>query len=168
MLCCADHASHRQQGNFLSFKQNFAFSVFNRTVKFLQPPVSLSSGVTDGYGSLVFIQRVIQFPAKLPQILWGHDRHIGNTGQIGQIKNTLMGFSVAAHQSCPIQGKYYGKILNAHIMENLIKASLQKRRVHGNHWLHACRRHACRRSHCMLLCNSHIKETVRKLLFKWL
>lgn len=50
--------------------------------------------------------------------------HIGNSRQIGIIKNTLMGLTVTPHQPCTIYSKHYRQILNTHIMQDLIVGSL--------------------------------------------
>ena len=59
--------------------------------------------------------------------------HIGNAGQIGKIKNTLMRLAVTAHQTCPVNRKYNRKILNTYIMYNLVIGTLQKRGINSNH-----------------------------------
>ena len=52
--------------------------------------------------------------------------HIGDTGQIRQIKDSLMGLPVASYQSCTVNGKYHRQVLDTDIVQHLIIRSLQK------------------------------------------
>ncbi len=72
-----------------------------------------------------------------------------------------MSLSVASHQSRPVDGKDYRKVLDTDVMQHLVIGSLQKRRIHREDRPHSSRRQACRESHRMLLRDSHVKETVR-------
>ena len=51
--------------------------------------------------------------------------HIGDTGQMGQIKDSLMGLPVASYQSCTVDGKYHRQVLDTDIVQHLIIRSLQ-------------------------------------------
>jgi hypothetical protein len=37
-----------------------------------------------------------------------------------------MGFSVIAHQACPVNGKNHMKVLKCHIMDNLVISPLEE------------------------------------------
>ena len=86
--------------------------------------------------------------------------HIGNSCQVGKIKDSLVGLSIATHQPCTVNGKYNRQILNTHIVQDLVISSLQEGRVDCHHRLHASCCQPCRKGYRMLLRNSHIEESV--------
>ena len=61
---------------------------------------------------------------QLPLVFRCTDVHIGNTGQIRIIENSLMGLSVTAYQTGTVYGKYHRQILNTYIMKDLVICSL--------------------------------------------
>ena len=93
-------------------------------------------------------------------------RHIRNTGQVGQIKNALMGLAVAAHQSCPVNGKNYMQVLDTDVMQHLIVGALQERGINRYHRLQAACRQTCRKGYGVLLRDSHVEKPIREHIFK--
>ena len=165
MLCRTYHASNRQKRNITFLTEQLSLSVDNGLPVFPKPPVSGSSGITDRKGCIV-IHGKFHHSAQLPEIFRSHYRHIGDGGQIGIIKDSLVGLSVASHQSCPVYGKKDRKILDTYVMKHLIVSSLQKGGIDCHHRTQARSRHARSACHCMSLRNSHIKKAVRKLFSK--
>ena len=87
--------------------------------------------------------------------------HVGDGGQIGQIEDPLMGLPVASHQPRPVNGKDYGKILDAHVMQDLVVGPLQEGGINRHHRAEAPRRKPGREGHRMLLRDPHVKKPVR-------
>ena len=157
----AHHASHCQKGVILLLKEHFAFPVLHRRTELPQSPVGLPSRVANCQGPVVShgkIQHILQFP----QIFRSHHAHIGHGGQIGVIKDSLMGFSVAPHQPGPVNAEQHRKILNAHVVNHLVIPPLEKRGVHSHHRPQPRGCHSRRRGHRVLFCNSHIEKPARK------
>ena len=125
MLCGADHTSDCEKCDLLALHQNLALSIFNRRVKFLKSTVCLSSRIADCDRSVIR-HRKLKIPLKLPQILRGKHTHIRDTGQVRQIKDSLMRLAVTSDKSCTVKCKDNRQILNAHIMKNLVKCTLHK------------------------------------------
>ena len=92
--------------------------------------------------------------------------HVGNAGQVGQVKDPLMGLPVAPHKPRPVNGKYHREILNAHVMKHLIIGSLEKRGIDCEDRPKSSCRQPRRKSHRMRLRNAHIKKTLRVQVFK--
>ena len=94
-------------------------------------------------------------------MLRSHNDHIRYAAQIRQVKNSLMGLSVASDQACPVYRKHDRKILKRYIMDQLVIGPLKEGRVYRKYRLHSSCRKACRKGHPMLLGDSHIKKPVR-------
>ena len=77
-----------------------------------------------------------------------------------------MGLSVASHKPCPVNRENHMQVLNADIVKNLIVGPLQEGGIHCHHRLQASGRQPGRKGYRMLLCDSHIKETIRKHILK--
>ena len=75
--------------------------------------------------------------------------HVGYIGKIGQVKDSLVGLPVAAHQPRPVDGKYHRQILYTDVMQYLVIGSLQKRGIYCHNGFHAPRCQARRKRHGM-------------------
>ena len=91
-----------------------------------------------------------------------HHRHIGCAAKIGQIKDPLMGFSVASDQPGPVYRQHHRQILQRHIMDDLVIASLQKGGINRKYRLHSAGCKSCRKCNAMAFRNPHVKKPVRK------
>ena len=98
----------------------------NRSPKLLQPVVRFSSWITDRHRSITAARQISAYLTVPICFSAPSHMHVGNHGQIGQVKNTLMGLPVTAHQSCPVDGKNHMQFLDTDIMNHLVKRSLQR------------------------------------------
>src|SRR5699024_10893031 len=133
-------------------------TLFPYTTLFRSSVICRSSWIADRNRSFGKSDSKPDHIRKLPFILRGHHCHVRNHGQIGQIKNPLMSLAVTSDQSASVHGKHNRKILKGHIVNDLVKAPLQERRVHRKHRFESTCGKPCCKGHCMSFCDSHVKK----------
>ena len=103
-------------------------------------------------------QHLLEFPI----ILRRHHDEIRHGPQEGEIEQTMMGGSVRGRESGPIEDECDGQILQTDIVDDLVVAALEKRRVDRDHRVTAA--HGQSRSHRdrMLFGDADIEEPIRK------
>ncbi len=67
-----------------------------------------------------------------PFILRRTDDHVGDRGEIGQIQNALMRFSVRSDKPRAVDRENNRQILHTDIMHHLVICSLQESRINRN------------------------------------
>ena len=77
-----------------------------------------------------------------------------------------MGRPVGTDQACAIDGEPDGKLLDSHIVNDLIVGTLQEGRVNGREGLHAFGRETGGERHRMLLGDADIEGAIRELFRK--
>ena len=73
-----------------------------------------------------------------------------------------MGLPVASHKARPVNGKHHRKVLDAHVMEDLVIGPMQKGGIHRKHRPKPRRSQTGRKGNPMGLRNPHIKKTIRE------
>ena len=73
-----------------------------------------------------------------------------------------MGLSITSHQSRPVHREDYRKVLQPHIVDQLIIASLKEGRINGKHRFHASCRQTGRKGHSMFFRDAHVEKPIRK------
>ena len=96
----------------------------------------------------------------------GHQDHVRQATHIGGVECARMGWTVRAHKARAINGETDGQILQGHIVHDLIVGALQKCRVNCTKRLHSIARHAGGKCYGVLFCNTNIKRSIGKPLFK--
>ena len=81
--------------------------------------------------------------AELCFISRGHEHHAGEAAQVGDVQETMVNRSVAAHQPGAVDAKDHGQALKRHFLKNLIKGPLKKSGIDRADRLHACLGHTC-------------------------
>ena len=99
---------------------------------------------------------------KLGLVGGGHDHHVGQAGQKGDIERTRMGGAIGADNTRAVDGKADRKILDRHVMHHLVESTLQEGRVDGRERLIAFRRKPRGEGHAVLFGDAHIEATIRE------
>jgi hypothetical protein len=71
-------------------------------------------------------QRGVEHVSELVFILWGHDRHIGQTPQIGYIEMAMVSRTILSDKTGSINAKDHRQIWETHVMYDLVKGPLKK------------------------------------------
>jgi len=72
---------------------------------------------------------------KLVLILGLHDGRIGHTPQVGHVEKTVVRGAVVRREAGAVHAEHDGQILEANVVDDGIKAALQKSGVDGDHGL---------------------------------
>ena len=117
------HTAYGEQCNAALSHDPLRLPQFNGCTVFSKARISGTSGIAHRNGCF---QCHCEFHhiRQLPLVFRCTDVHIGNTGQIRIIENSLMCLSVTAYQVGTVYGKYHRQILNAYIMKDLVICSL--------------------------------------------
>ena len=107
------------------------------------------------------VHREFQHVGQLPFVFRGADIHIWDPGEIGKVKDPLMGLPVASHKPRPVHGKHYGQVLKADVVKDLVIGPLQKGGINRHNGPQAPRRKPCGKSHRMFLRDPHIEKAIR-------
>ncbi len=67
---------------------------------------------------------------------------------------------IFAHYAGPVEGKDDGQIRKTHIVDNLVKGTLEKGGVDGNYRFKALCGQTCGKGYSMLLSDSHIHKAI--------
>jgi hypothetical protein len=86
--------------------------------------------------------------------------HIGDAAQIGDIESTLMRLAIVANDAAAVNGEDYRQILDAHIVNDLIKGPLEEGRVNGNEGNEPLSSQSGSEGDGMLLTNAGIEDTL--------
>ena len=89
------------------------------------------------------------------------NRHAGNRAEITDIEQPLVRLPVAAHKTGPVHAENNVKPHQGGVMDQHIKAALQKARIHGKDRHKALLGHAGRHGDGVALGNAHVKKPVR-------
>ena len=115
---------------------------------------------------VVLLKRGTEQLAALVFVGRAGNAHVGNAAQIRNVVGTRVGGTIGTDQASAVQGKHHGQVLQCHIMNQLVIAALQKRRINRHHGLEALTRHTCGECHRMLLGNTHIVVALGKAFVK--
>ena len=75
--------------------------------------------------------------------------------------------TVRAGHAGSVEHKCDTLFVQGNIHENLIKRTVHKRRVDGNHRVQSTERHSGCRSNSVLFCDANVEDPVRKLFCEW-
>lgn len=118
-------------------------------------------GITDGDGSPVFRCR-FQHVLKFIFVFRGHDDHVGDGPEIGQVEKPVVGGSVLADETAPVEGEDDVKILEAHVMEDLVEGPLEEGGVNGDDGDEPLHGEPGGEGDAVLLGDAHVEEPVRE------
>jgi hypothetical protein len=104
----------------------------------------------------------VEHVLKFVFIFWGHDHHVRDYSKKGKIEDAMMSRAVIADNTASVNGERYRQVGQADIMYDLIKGTLQKRRIDGNNGPQAFNGHAGSKGYGMLLGYADIKKSVGK------
>ena len=104
-----------------------------------------------------------QHVAHLALVFRGHQHEVWNAAQICDIQKSVMRWAITAGHTATIETKLHIQILNADVVDQLIKPALQKRRIDRADWCQTFTRHAGGKRYAMLLGNADIERTIGKL-----
>ena len=119
-----------------------------------------SPGIADSCRSIQ-LQCCIKHLPQLIFILRHHDSHIRHLAQIREIEHPMVGRTVRAHQSGPIQAEHHRKVLQAHIVEHLVIGPLGKGGINSCHRPFSRRGYSSCQGDSMLFSNPHVKKALR-------
>ena len=95
-----------------------------------------------------------------------HHGHIRHAAQFCDIENTLMCCAVRPYDAAAVDGKHHRKILQRHVMNELIECTLQEGGIDRYNWLHTAACQTSSISDSMLLGDGHIAIAVGKVFLK--
>ena len=64
-------------------------------------------------------------------VLRGHQRHVRDAAQVGEVEDAVVRPAVVADQAGPVQKEAHGQVLQGDIVDDLVVRALQKRRIDG-------------------------------------
>src|SRR5947209_3266250 len=102
----------------------------------------------------------VEHMAQFFLVFRSHELYIGNWTQKRDIKDTMLCWPIFTNNTCSIHCKDNMQILHTDVMYNLIKCSLQERRVDRDNWQHTTYSQTTRKSDRMLLRNANIKVAI--------
>ncbi len=117
-------------------------------------------GIAQGHGTVV-PDGGDQHSTQLIFIPGAHDRHVGQSPEIAEVEEAVVGGAVFAHDAAPIQGEHHRKPLDADVMENLVEGPLQKGGIDGHHRAHAFGGQPRREGDPVLFRDPHVVKPVR-------
>ena len=121
-----------------------------------------SPGIADGHGAFELKKGPPQHAPQLREA-GGTEDGIARQGREKQgIKAAVVGLPVGSHQARPVHAQDHMELLQGHVVDQHVIASLQKGGVHGKDRQQTPGRHARRHGDTMSLGNAHVKEAVRK------
>ena len=91
-----------------------------------------------------------------------HHHHVGQAGKEPDVESPGMGRPVLTDKAGPVDGKANGKILQGHVMHDLVIAALEETGIYRTKGPHAAGGKACGKGHAMLLGNADIKDPGRQ------
>ena len=95
-----------------------------------------------------------------------HDYHVGNAGQVRQIKRAIVRSTVGTDQATSVNCKCHIQILQGDIVDELIVSALQEGRINRDDWLESFTSKPGRVGQGVLFGNADIEITRRKLFSK--
>ena len=93
-----------------------------------------------------------------------HHGHVGKAAQVRKVEGAVVRRAVGADESRPVDREHDGQILQRHVVDQLIVAALQERRIDGDDGLHAVAREARGEGHRMLLGDADVEVAIGKFL----
>ena len=96
----------------------------------------------------------------------GHQHHVGQAAEIGDIESACMGRAVSADKSRPVHGETHRKVLQGNVMHDLIVSALQEGGIDSDEGLVAFGRKPCGECHPVLFGNADVTEAAGKFLFE--
>ena len=114
-----------------------------------------SPGNSDGTGALMF-QAADEHALQFSFVFRSHHREVRNRSQITDVVLALMGRAISTDDSCPIEHERDRQVLNAHIVDHLIKCPLQKSAVDRNDRPEPITGHACSKGDGVLFCDPDV------------
>src|SRR3546814_11277922 len=95
-----------------------------------------------------------------------HHNHVRQGGKISDVEAARMSAAISAHQPRAVDSETDGKILDRHVVHNLIVSALQKGWVNGAERPHPLCRKDRRNGYSVLLCYADIEGAIRKSLLE--
>ena len=102
--------------------------------------------------------------AHLALVFWGHHNDVRHSPKIGDVEQAVMSWAIATGYAPTVETELDVQILDADIVDYLVKRALQERGINGTDRLQPFTRHSGRKRHAMLFGNSHIERSFRKPL----
>ena len=124
------------------------------------PPLS-AAGIADGDRPRTLCSAKLQHVVQLRKARGTQNRHAGNRAEITDIEQPLVRLPVAAHKTGPVHAENNVKPHQGGVMDQHIKAALQKARIHGKDRHKALLGHAGRHGDGVALGNAHVKKALR-------
>ena len=159
------HASYGNDCQIFASVQDFTSAILDRAFEFFKSQICAASRVADRNRSTGADCKLQHFP-EFPCILWCHHGHVWHHREIRKVETSLMCLSVRTDKTRAVNGKDHMKILHTDIMHHLIHCSLQEGRIDRHNRNHPAKCQSCCKRNSMLLCDSHIKQSVRIFLLK--
>ena len=91
------------------------------------------------------------------------DRDAGYSPQIGNIKQSMMGFPVASNKTAAVNTEHHMKILQCNIMQKHVIASLEKAGINTEYGYKSLFCHTSSHGYRTTLRDSYIEESAGKL-----
>ena len=90
--------------------------------------------------------------------------HVGDAPDVGDVVGAAVGGAVCADNASPIQRKHHRQVLQCHIVDHLVVATLQESAVDGHDRLEPLTGQAGGEGHAMLLGDADIEAAFREAL----
>src|SRR5829696_4639510 len=119
-----------------------------------------SARVANRNWALGHFQRRLQHVAEFVLVLRGHDGHVGQATEVGQIENAMVGAPVVSSKSRTVDGERHWEALQTDVMNNLIIGALEKRRIDADDRTHALGGETRGEGDRMLLGNADVEEAI--------
>src|SRR5215213_11029262 len=159
-----DHRTVSNNRDFTAVAQYFAFANLEQ----LGFAVDISANtvaarVTHRCGARMFKHRE-HHVAHLAFILWRHHDDVWYRSQVRDIEQAMVCLSVATGNAAAIETKLHVQILNTNVVDQLIEATLKERGIDRANRFESFTRQAGSKSNAVLLGNTDVERTFRKLL----
>ena len=159
----------RKDSQFFAFTNNPALADFEQPGRIGDGTSRpLTPRVTEGGRPFIKGSSRRNNTRQLRLIRRGHDRHVGQAGQKGQIIGPDMGCPVSPDQPGPVNGETHRQFLQGDIMDNLIIPALQEGGIERGKRLHPLSGETGGESHGMLFGNTNIKTAARETLAEFI
>src|SRR5262249_19918000 len=155
----------RQQSDRIALCQDTAFADFKRYTGLGHYNANaIPAWVAHGARAVINPHRSGHHVHKLGLVGSSHKHKAGQTTEISEDEGTSVRRPIGADESSAVHHKTDRKLLNGHVVHNLVVGPLQEGRIDRNEWLVPLRREARREGDSVLLGNSDIEGSLRKRL----
>ncbi len=159
-----DHRAERQDGDVLAAAAHFALADLDRVQGFHDWRADTGAArIAHGRRARIVVSRR-EHLAAFVFVRRSHDDHVRDAAQIGQVVVAGVGRAIGANQARAVQREGHVEVLQRHVVDQLVVAALQERRVDRQHGLDAFGGHAGGERHRMLLGDADVEVALRVFL----